>query len=73
MTIRADSFNEYEFGSDPMGADGKCSHPMLHSNANHTRCIVPARVDVARHQMMTGGPGSKKETYETLVARANFF
>lgn len=72
MTIRADAFNEYDYGSSPT-VNGECPHPLLHLNTNHTKCIVPARIDVARHYMMSGGPGGKKETYDTLIARANFF
>ena len=36
-------------------------------------CVLPGRIDVARHFMVTGGPDGLKEPYETSVARVQSF
>ena len=39
----------------PLHADGTCIHPFLIPNINRTKCILPARVDVGKHYIMSGG------------------
>lgn len=57
----------------PVGLDGNCPHPFLVKNfdapSNQTLCVLPQRIDVARHHLMTGGRGGYKEKYDRLVSR----
>ena len=55
--------------AQPINADGTCSHPYLVPNKNHTLCILPSRIDVGRHFLMTGGYSAHRERYDTLVGR----
>jgi len=56
-----------------VNSEGKCSHPLLVKNfdavLNKTLCVLPQRIDVARHHLMTGGRGGYKEKYASLVSR----
>ena len=40
---------------------------------NKTRCIIPARIDVAKHYFMTGGHYAKKEYLDTMASRILIF
>ncbi|CAE7517461.1 folD, partial [Symbiodinium microadriaticum] len=40
----------------PVEADGSCSHHLLVRDGNSSECILPQRIDVAKHYIMTGGP-----------------
>lgn len=74
MTTKADAQVENEYASEPLNADGKsCSNPLLIPNKIGTRCVVPARIDVALAMLTRGAWGYKKEYYETTVSRAKFF
>lgn len=73
MTLRADNNNENLYGSEEVGKNGKCTHKYRHTSEDGTKCVVPARVDVAKHLLQTGGWGAKKESYEKLVGRGKFF
>eukprot|EP01013_Petalomonas_cantuscygni_P017357 TRINITY_DN34500_c0_g1_i1.p1 TRINITY_DN34500_c0_g1~~TRINITY_DN34500_c0_g1_i1.p1 ORF type:complete len:481 (-),score=85.64 TRINITY_DN34500_c0_g1_i1:531-1973(-) len=55
----------------PIGPGGSCKnvHPLLMANANRTKCILPGRVDVARHFVKTGGVDGLKEPVEMLIPR----
>lgn len=53
----------------PVLPDGSCEHPYLVPNANGTLCILPSRLDIGRHYMITGGRKSLKEPYGSLVSR----
>lgn len=57
----------------PIGFDGTCSHPFLVPNLNKTLCVLPQRIDVGRHFVLTGGPDGVRESYEKLIARALSF
>jgi hypothetical protein len=57
----------------PILSDGSCTHPFLIPNMNKTSCILPQRVDVGRHFVMTGGPDGARESYESVVARVSSF
>jgi hypothetical protein len=73
LTIKADSTIEDNYGSSEIEKNGKCPHRIQHPNINKTRCIVPARIDVAKHYMMTGGHNSKKEYLDTMASRIIVF
>lgn len=55
MNLRVDATVENKFGSRPIGKDGKCDHPLLHSSKNGDRCVVPAKVDTGKHMIVSGG------------------
>jgi len=54
--------------------NGDCSaYQYLVWNKNRTSCIFPARLDIGRHFLMTGGKGALKEGYDRIVSRALSF
>jgi len=53
----------------PIGADGTCAHPLLVPSSNRTLCVLPGRIDVARHFFTTGGVEGLKESLPTLSRR----
>lgn len=75
MTLRADNTKESDYGSEDISNKKvkACTHKYRHLNNDKTKCIVPARIDVAKHLLMTGGWNSKKESYEKLISRSKFF
>lgn len=57
----------------PLEADGSCSNPFLMPSVNRTECILPGRVDVGRHWILTGGPSALREDYKTIASRVMSF
>ncbi|CAE7028686.1 folD [Symbiodinium natans] len=57
----------------PLEADGSCSHHLLVRDGNSTDCILPQRIDVGKHYIMTGGPEAIREPFEDMVSRASSF
>jgi hypothetical protein len=57
----------------PANAAGGCDHAFLVPSRDGRRCILPGRVDVGRHYVMTGGVEGRKETHADLVSRAQSF
>ena len=54
----------------PRQPDGDCSqNVLLVPNANNTECVLPGRVDIARHYIMTGGVAGRKENVEVQISR----
>ena len=53
--------------------NGSCNHPFLMPNKKRTLCIMPGRIDVGRHFIMTGGLHGLREPYESLVSRVQSF
>jgi len=64
LTAAVDNIGEALPASDP-----GCAHPLLTPDANFSRCMLPSRIDVARHYLSTGGPGNFQERYNTTVPR----
>lgn len=56
-----------------IGANGKCEHPYLIPSQSKKECVLPGRIDVARHFMLTGGVEGVKEPYDDLVSRVQSF
>ena len=65
----------YEHLNDtrPINSDGSCSHPFLFPNSDKTLCILPERVDVGKHYILTGGVEGKKEFYQKMVDRVSSY
>jgi hypothetical protein len=57
----------------PARVDGGCSHAFLVPSKNTKRCILPGRVDVGRHYVLTGGVEGLKEQHADLASRAQSF
>jgi len=53
--------------------DGTCTHSLLYPNADKTMCILPERVDIGKHFVMTGGLDGVKENFVDLVDRVSSF
>ena len=54
----------------PLSPHGDCSqHALLIPDTTNTSCVLPSRVDVARHFLTTGGVGGRKELVETGISR----
>lgn len=60
---------------EPVLVDGEllCKHPYLALNKNRTRCVLPSRIDVGRHYLLTGGREARKEMYSSLLSRLQVF
>ena len=52
---------------------GKCDHPLLVPNVAKTECILPQRVDVGKHFIMTGGPDAIREDVKDMTSRVQSF
>jgi uncharacterized protein with NRDE domain len=57
----------------PLTKDGKCPTMYLVPNKDNTQCILPSRIDIAKHYFAFGGRESLKEYYESLVSRLQVF
>ena len=57
----------------PINSDGSCSHNLLYPNSDRTLCILPERVDIGKHFIMTGGIDGTKENFQDLVDRVSSF
>jgi hypothetical protein len=59
--------------STPLESDGSCANPFLMNSIQKTSCILPGRVDVGRHWIMTGGPNALRESYSKMASRVSSF
>eukprot|EP00042_Codosiga_hollandica_P045061 m.452273 g.452273 ORF g.452273 m.452273 type:complete len:314 (+) comp56927_c0_seq1:82-1023(+) len=53
--------------------DGKCPNRLLVPNQDHTLCILPSRIDIARHYFTHGGRASLRESFKRLSSRLQVF
>ena len=56
-----------------LGPDGICSNKYLIPNSNKTECILPQRIDIGKHFIMTGGVDATREFHENMVSRVSSF
>ena len=61
--------HEHVGEAEPADADGTCSDPFLLPSRDKRSCILPGRIDIARHFMMTGGVHGLRENLNTMTAR----
>lgn len=59
--------------AEPIGEGGVCNHPFLVPNLDKTLCILPQRVDIGRHFVLTGGPDAIRENYNKMISRLTSF
>jgi hypothetical protein len=50
-----------------------CDHPFLVPDIAEENCILPQRIDVGRHYVLTGGPEAIREPHESMVNRVSSF
>lgn len=53
--------------------DGTCAHPLLFPEATKTKCILPQRVDIGKHYILTGGLDGVKEKVSDGIDRVSSF
>ena len=57
----------------PLARNGTCADPFLVPNSDRTLCVLPGRIDVGRHYVLTGGLQGAREPFEWLVSRVQSF
>lgn len=57
----------------PLESDGSCANPFLMASIEKTSCVLPTRVDVGRHFILTGGPSALREPYPNMASRVMSF
>jgi hypothetical protein len=56
-----------------IGDDGKCAHEFLVPNSNRSICVLPGRIDIGRHYILSGGVDGLKESFDGLLNRIQSF
>ncbi|CAJ0947063.1 unnamed protein product, partial [Mesorhabditis belari] len=64
-----DTVYEHIGEAQKIESDGKCADPFLVPNKDGSLCILPGRIDVAKHFMKYGGVEGKKEKFEVAASR----
>ncbi|KAL1507992.1 hypothetical protein AB1Y20_007594 [Prymnesium parvum] len=59
--------------AQPIDERGRCADPFLVPNLNQTECILPGRIDIGRHYILTGGVQGYREGVEALSSRVQSF
>ena len=57
----------------PLNTDGKCDHHLMVPNYKREQCVIPGRVDVGKHFILTGGAKAIREDFESMVSRVSAF
>ena len=57
----------------PIQVDGTCGHPFLVPSKSGVECVIPGRIDIGRHFIMSGGLQGLRESYEMMVSRVQSF
>ena len=50
-----------------------CDHPLLIPSRDRSQCVLPGRLDIAKHFFSTGGALGLRESYKTLISRIQSF
>lgn len=50
-----------------------CADPLFVPNSDRTLCVLPGRIDVGRHYILTGGFDGSREPFDWLVSRVQSF
>jgi len=59
--------------TQPIGPDGKCINPVLIPNRKKDGCILPGRIDIGKHFILTGGPDAIRENVADMTTRLQSF
>ena len=57
----------------PLNPEGGCDHPLMVPDFRREQCVIPGRVDVGRHFILTGGAKAVRERFESMVSRVSAF
>ena len=64
----------YEHIGEAQGVvNGTCEDPFLVPNLARTLCVLPGRIDIGRHFILTGGLDGLREPYERMISRVQSF
>jgi hypothetical protein len=67
------TLHEHIGEAEAIESDGSCSNPYLIPSNDKKSCVLPGRIDVARHFMLYGGVSGLKERYEDSTSRLQSF
>lgn len=59
--------------AEPMPPSGRCDNVFMVPSVNRSLCILPGRIDIGKHYVMSGGIEGLKEGASSLTARALSF
>mmetsp|Transcript_1129 Transcript_1129/g.699 ORF Transcript_1129/g.699 Transcript_1129/m.699 type:complete len:436 (+) Transcript_1129:43-1350(+) len=59
--------------AQPILPDGTCAHPLLFPDMGKTSCILPQRIDIGKHYVLTGGLDGVKEKVSEGIDRLSSF
>lgn len=59
--------------AQPIEKGGRCAHPYLVPSVDRTMCVLPGRIDVGRHLLLSGGVDGLKERHSSIVSRVLSF
>lgn len=54
-------------------SNGNCNNSLLVPNIKKTACILPQRIDIGKHFIMTGGPDAIRENVKDMTTRVQSF
>jgi len=61
-------------GTDANGtATAKCAHDFLTPTVDKSQCILPQRIDVGKHFILTGGADGMRENFQSTLQRVTSF
>lgn len=53
--------------------NGVCDHPFLVPSVQRTHCVLPGRIDIGKHWILSGGVNGIKESYASMISRVQSF
>ena len=56
-----------------ISSNGTCDHPFLVPSVNRTHCVLPGRIDIGKHWILSGGVNGIKESYKSMISRVQSF
>ena len=48
--------------------NGTCDHPFLVPSVEGTQCVLPGRIDIGKHWILSGGVNGIKESYKSMIS-----
>jgi hypothetical protein len=72
-TKAVEVLNEHIGEAVPKIPGEPCNHPFLVPDIAEENCILPQRIDVGRHFILSGGPEAIREPHESMVNRVSSF
>ena len=73
ISKNSSSNNNEDIGEGtPVHPDGSCNHPFLVPNMKRTQCVLPGRIDVGKHFILSGGCDGIRENFNQMIHRLSF-